>query len=465
MSGQRFALIDPAAGISGDMLLGALLELGAPREWLTGLPARLGVPDAAIEIERVERCSVAATKVTIRLAGATEEPGDVSEGALALEAARHHTDEQGPDHHHRGGSGHHGHSHGPGGLHHQHDASVPHRHLAELLRMIERAPLSEWVKQRSTAAFRLLAEAEGRVHGLPPDEVALHEVGAHDALIDIVGAIEGFEQLGIERVYTRPAALGRGWVRAAHGVLPVPAPATSILMEGLAVAPDGPVEGEATTPTGAVLLRVLGQGPVPGRWRPGRIGWGAGARDPGSYPNALKVLLGELADEPAGGGAEPELVVVATDLDDMSPEYLEPLREALHAAGALDVQSWATQMKKGRIGFRVEALAPAALVSEVAGAYFRNSSTAGVRWWPVARRTLARDAWQLDTPGGPVRVKTLHGPTGPRVKPEYDDVMIIARATGQPAHEISRRFQDEALRRIRTAGSAPDGADNAHAKE
>jgi uncharacterized protein (DUF111 family) len=122
-------------------------------------------------------------------------------------------------------------------------------------------------------------------------------------------------------------------------------------------------------------------------------------------------------------------------------------------------------MKKGRIGFRVEALAPAALVSDVAGAYFRHSSTAGVRWWPVARRTLARDAWRLDTPVGAVRVKTLHAPDGPRVKPEYEDVMVIARATGQPAHEIYRRFHDEALRRVRTAGSAPDGADNAHAKD
>lgn len=326
--------------------------------------------------------------------------------------------------------------------------------------MIDAAPLSDWVKARAGQALRFLAEAEARVHGVASDEVALHEVGAHDALVDIVGAVEGFEQLGIERVVAGPVAVGSGWVRAAHGVLPVPAPATALLLEGLEIAPNGPVVGEATTPTGAALLRALAPGPRPRRWRATRVGWGAGARDPSHYPNVLKVTLAEPVE------SDEEIVVVATDLDDLSPEYLEPLRDALVQAGALDVQSWATQMKKGRIGFRVEALASRAGLDAVVQAFFRHSSTAGLRWWPVTRATLAREQWELvGDDGARVRVKTLHGPDGPRVKPEYDDVVAEARRTGQPAHEVSRRLQEEALRRVHAARGADAGADNVQQKE
>lgn len=433
MSVHRFAIIDPAAGMSGDMLLGALLDLGAPREWLAGLPARLGVSDAEIEIADAMRCGVRATKVTVRLHGATEGPGDVSEEPHS------------------------------GGVHHQHHAHGAHRHVGELLAMIERAPLSDRVKDRASRAFRLLAEAEARVHGVTPSEVALHEVGAHDALIDIVGGIEGFEQLGVEAVYSRPVALGNGWVRAAHGVLPVPAPATALLAEGLSITADGPVEGEATTPTGAVLLRVLSSevGKAPARWRPVAVGWGAGTRNPPGYPNAVRVTLADPEEAPAEA-----VTVMATDLDDLSPEYLEPLRAALVEAGALDVQSWATQMKKGRIGFRVEALVPVPAAAAVAQAFFRHSSTAGVRSWPVERLTLDRESWEMETAEGvQVRIKTVHGPGGPRVKAEYDDVVAFARRTGQPAHEVSRRFQEEALRRVRTAADLDGGADHDHQKE
>jgi uncharacterized protein (DUF111 family) len=195
--------------------------------------------------------------------------------------------------------------------------------------LVERAPLSAWVKQRAVQAFRLLGEAEGRVHGLPAEQVALHEVGALDALVDIVGGIEGFERLGVSLIYHRPVGLGSGWVRAAHGVLPVPAPATAILLEGIEVTTAGPVVGEAVTPTGAVLLRVLSSGPPPARWRAVAAGaWGAGGRDPEHYPNALRLVLAETVEEAA------DVVVLASDLDDLSPEYLDPLRDALTAAGA-----------------------------------------------------------------------------------------------------------------------------------
>jgi uncharacterized protein (TIGR00299 family) protein len=287
------------------------------------------------------------------------------------------------------------------------------------------------------------------VHGVPADEVALHEVGAVDALVDIVGTLEGFEQLGITRVYSRPVAVGSGWVRAAHGVIPVPAPATAVLLEGLDVGPNGPVTGEATTPTGAALLRVLSSGAPPAKWRAVSGGaWGAGGRNPEGYPNALRLMIAEPAAE-AG-----EVVLLATDMDDLSPEYLDPLREALFSAGALDVQVWATQMKKGRTGFRVEITVAPAEADRVAEALFRHSTTAGIRRQVAERVTLARREVQVDAGDGMrVRVKVLEGPDGPRVKPEYDDIAAVASRTGRPAHEVARDLQSRALRLV-----SPDGA-------
>ncbi|HEU5217684.1 MAG TPA: nickel pincer cofactor biosynthesis protein LarC [Gemmatimonadales bacterium] len=409
MAGHEFAILDPAAGISGDMLLGALLDAGAPDDWLGSLPARLGIPDVTIESTSVMRCSVRCRKVTVRLPdGEVEGPGDA-------------------------GQEHNGHPH-----HHSHG---PHRHVKTLIGMVEKAEVSAKTRELACRAFQLVAEAEGRVHGIAPERVSLHEVGAYDALVDIVGGIEGFEQLGIDRVYSTPAALGSGWVRAAHGLLPVPAPATTILAEGLEVSVGGFVTGEATTPTGAALLRVLSQGAPPSRWRPLRTAWGAGTRDPEAWPNALRLILAEGAAEAA------QVVLLAADIDDLSPEYLEPLREATVTAGALDVQIWPTQMKKGRIGFRIEVLCPPDRADSVAEAMFRHSTTVGLRRSAAERVTLARRQWELHTPtGGTVRMKTVDAPGGPRAKPEFDDVVAEARRSGRPAHVLARELQDQAGR-------------------
>ncbi|MGN6391472.1 MAG: nickel pincer cofactor biosynthesis protein LarC [Gemmatimonadales bacterium] len=435
MADGRFAILDPAAGISGDMLLGALVAAGASVEWLQALPARLGAPDVKVVVDRVDRCGVRATKVSVVLPGGLVEPPaspvEAVDAAHGLRQNGHHThetDARGHSHQHRGA----------------------HRHIGDLIASTEQAPLSDWVRERAIRAFRLLAEAEGRVHGLPAEDVALHELGAVDALVDIVGAIEGFEQLGIRRIHHRPVGLGSGWVHAAHGVIPVPAPATAMLLEGVDVVTSGPVTGEAVTPTGAVLLRVLSDGPPPARWRAISSGaWGAGGRDPAAYPNALRLIIAEPAGE-AG-----DIVVLATDLDDLSPEYLEPLREALVGAGALDVQVWATQMKKGRTGFRVEAVAAAADTERVSEAFFRHSTTAGVRRQAAERITLARREVAVEAADGTVvRVKVLDGPDGPRLKPEYDDVAALARRTGQPAHEVARDLRDRAFRLVGPGGAA-----------
>jgi hypothetical protein len=239
-------------------------------------------------------------------------------------------------------------------------------------------------------------------------------------------------------------------VRAAHGVIPIPAPATALLLEGVDVAANGPVVGEAVTPTGAVLLRVLSDGPPPARWRAIAAGaWGAGGRNPTDYPNALRLIIAEPAVE-AG-----EVVVLSTDLDDLSPEYLDPLREALLSAGAMDVQVWATQMKKGRTGFRVEAVVTASDSERVADAFFRHSTTAGVRRQPAERITLARREVQVEAADGTrVRVKVLEAPDGLRMKPEYDDVAALARRTGRPAHEVARDLRDRAFRLVSADGAA-----------
>jgi uncharacterized protein (TIGR00299 family) protein len=432
MSDGRFAILDPAAGISGDMLLGALIAAGASREWLQQLPSRLGFPEVKVETRAVLRCGVKAIKVDVVLPGEVQElpstsfeyPHDHQRGHLHSEdhspAAAHHRDRHLSTHH-----------------------TEDHRHIADLIELVQRAGLSDWVRDRAVQAFRLLGEAEGRVHGVPPEDVALHEVGAIDAVVDIVGGIEGFEQLGISQIYARPVALGAGWIHAAHGALPVPAPATSILLEGLEVATNGPVQGEATTPTGAVLLRVLSSGPPPNRWRAVAAGaWGAGGRNPSSYPNALRLMIASSSVE-AG-----EVVLLSTDMDDLSPEYLEPLREALFAAGALDVQVWATHMKKGRTGFRLEVTAPLES-DQVAAALFRHSTTAGIRRQIAERVTLPRRELEVTSADGTaVRVKVLEGPDGPRVKPEYEDVAAVARRTGQPAHQVARDLHDRALRSL-----------------
>src|SRR6266545_372800 len=384
---MRIAILDPAAGISGDMTLGALLALGLPASWLEELPGRLGVGGVRVAVRDVRRAGITCKQIDFQI----------------------------PD--------------------------QPHgRHVGELVTLVERAPVSDWVKERAVRAFRLVGEAEGRVHGVAPEKVHLHEVGAVDAVLDIVGAIEGFERLGVEVVYSLPVAVGRGWVEAAHGRLPVPAPATAILLEGLEIVGGGgagPVDGEATTPTGATLLRVLSAGAPPERWRMVGSGWGAGQRDPKDYPNALRILVAEAAAE-AG-----RVVLLATDVDDMSPEYVEPLRQALVAAGAIDVQTWPVQMKKGRQGFRVEVMAPEALAEAVTAELFRHSTTAGVRRWLAERATLPRHQLTVRLDGVAVRVKVLDGGSK-RVKPEYDDVLAAAKALGRPPIEVARAVERDA---------------------
>jgi uncharacterized protein (TIGR00299 family) protein len=383
---MRIAILDPAAGISGDMLLGALVDAGAPQRWIEALPRRLGFPDVAVRVTRVARAGLEATKVN-----------------FAIPA---------------------------------HDDGTHGRHVGGLIAMVQEAPVSAWVRERAIRALELIGDAEGRVHGTTRDRVHLHEIGATDAVLDLVGGIEGFEQLGIREVYHLPVALGSGWVSAAHGMLPVPAPATALLLEGQVITQGGPVEGEATTPTGAALLRVLSGGTPPATWRLRATGWGAGDRDPATYPNALRLIVAE-------GAAEAGVVtVVATEIDDLNPEYVEPLRQAAVRAGAVECVAWPVHGKKGRVALRIEAMAPADRADAVVDAVFRHSTTAGIRRTAAVRDTLPRRETVVELPaGGRVRIKVWDAPGGARLKAEFDDVAAAAERLGRPAWEVAREAE------------------------
>ncbi|HYH80376.1 MAG TPA: nickel pincer cofactor biosynthesis protein LarC [Longimicrobium sp.] len=372
---MRGLIFDPFAGISGDMTVAALLDLGLPLEWLQGFVAALKLGDVRIGAERVDRKGIAATR-------------------LLLELPHEHA----------------------------------HRHLHHVVRIIEGTGAAPEVRERAVHAFTLLAEAEASVHGTTVERVHFHEVGALDAIIDILCAVAGCAELGVTEYYTRPVALGRGWVDMAHGHFPVPPPAVLKLLHGIEVT-DPSFEGECTTPTGAALLAALTGGrAAPAAYTPVASGFGAGTRDPQDRPNVLRLILVEPRAE-AGDAAR--VVVVQCDVDDLPGEYVPPLMEAVLAAGALDCTATPLVMKKGRPGVRIEALAEPATLDAVTGALFHAGSSIGVRHWAAARTVLPRRVETVRWRGEEVRVKrsTLPG-GGERAKPEYEDVARAAARLG-----------------------------------
>lgn len=370
---MRGLIFDPFSGISGDMTLGALLDLGLPLEWLRSFVRGLGIAQVEVEAERVLRRGIACTHLVLRLP-------------------------------------------------HEH----AHRHLSDVVRIIDSAGVGGTVRERAVEAFTRLAEAEAEVHGTTPEKVHFHEVGALDAIIDIVGSMAAFEEMGFEAFYTRPVTLGRGWAEMAHGRFPVPPPAVLKLLEGMPVR-DPDLEGECTTPTGAAILKTLTAGrEPPASFVPLATGFGAGTRDPQDRPNCLRLVAVE-AEE----GARERLILVQTDIDDMTPEYVPGVVEAVIVAGALDCATLPVTMKKGRPGLRVEALVAPERLEAVRAALFRASSSIGVRWWEVGREALSRREEEVEWRGQRVRVKRSALPGGgQRAKPEFEDVARAAAALG-----------------------------------
>lgn len=380
------AVFDPFSGISGDMILGCWIDLGLDREWLRGVAATLEL-DVEVEVDRVRRAGLSAAKVTVRP-------------------------------HQRG-------AHGHG------------RHAAEIRERIEGSDLEDRARSLALGAFRRLAEAEGRVHGVPPDRVHFHEVGAADAILDICAAADGFVRLGLESASTFPVALGGGSVQIVHGTYPVPAPATAFLLEGTAVRPTV-YDYECVTPTGAALLAELCRGRAPaGDLTVESVGYGAGDHDPEDHPNCLRVWL----VRPAAEAFHSSVLVLQTDLDDLEPEYLPSLVDACLEAGALDVVVHPVQMKKGRPAWRLEAQIEPHLRDAIETAIFRHSTTLGIRTWSVTRRTLDRSVERREWRGHEIRVKHRRTPRGGgirSVKPEYEDVAAAARAEGLQPAEVRR---------------------------
>jgi uncharacterized protein (TIGR00299 family) protein len=386
------AIFDPFSGISGDMTLGALVDVGLDPEWLRALPAGLGLDDVSVEIATVRKCDVACTKVDFRI------------------------------------------------------PPQPHgRHLREIRGIVQRAQAPDRVKELADLAFTSIAEVEGAIHGVSAERVHLHEVGAVDAILDVVGAIWGLSELGISRVYCGRISLGDGFVQAAHGLLPVPAPATLKLLEGHPVRPGPDGAGELVTPTGAALVRVLSSGPPPSRYTPRRSGFGAGAKDLAGRPNALRIIIAD-ADVLADGDVE-MLIMLATDVDDMSAEHVANAADALRALGALDVTTTSVQMKKGRVGTRIEALCRLADCQRLEDALFASSTTLGVRRTPIERRALRREERRVTILGHEVRIKVATLPGGAhRSKPEFDDLKAVSLATGRSLGDVTSLALSEAER-------------------
>jgi len=321
--------------------------------------------------------------------------------------------------------------------------SQPHgRAVSEIHRLIDAVKIPETVARSAHAAFEAIAAIESAIHGVAPDELHLHEVGAVDAILDIIGSIWGVELLGVERIYNTKVSLGDGTVKTAHGVLPVPAPATIRLLEGFNVRHGPPGSGELTTPTGAALLRVLSKGAPPQEYSPRQSGYGAGTRDIHGQLNALRIIVGEMTvdhhDHHHHERVHTEhLHVLSADIDDMSPEELAGAADVLRAEGALDVVLLHTTMKKGRLGTRVEALVQTSDLARLEEKIFLQFTTLGVKTFDVVRNALERESRLIRFDGRDIRVKVATLPDGTqRAKPEFDDLRRVAEETSRPLAEI-----------------------------
>ncbi len=381
---MKRAYFDCFSGISGDMTLGALVDSGAALPVLEQELRRLPLTGWRLSAQRVKRRGIAATQVKVDSAG---------------------------EHAHRG--------------------------LSEILVMIAAADFSPRVADRAARIFQRLGESEARIHGLPVEKVHFHEVGAVDSIVDIVGAAIGFDLLGIDEFYFSPLNVGAGTVRAAHGVLPVPAPATADLLRGAPVYSTG-VELEMVTPTGAAIASTLAEtfGPMP----PMRIqaaGYGAGSADPPAQANVLRLLIGESSAAEADSEPAQTVSVIEANVDDMSPQLYGYFAEQARIAGALEVFCVAAQMKKGRPGVLLTVVCAPSKEPELVELIFRETTTIGVRTRESRRETLEREFVPVDTAFGRVAMKVSRRKgVELNAAPEYEDCARIAAAKGVPLKEV-----------------------------
>ncbi len=472
---MKLLYFDCFNGASGDMILGALLDAGLPLEDLRRALGSLGIGEYEVAAERVLRAGVSATKFHLIERGGedgsarTEVPAPHSQ-AHQHEHADSHTHGVAPAH--AGSEGvaphshvhvhAHTHSHSHDGVAHAHAGTeVPaphselhdhthlhphsHRSLPEILALIERSAIPPAGRARARQLFERLAEAEAAIHQMPVERVHLHEVGALDSIIDIVGAVFAIEWFGAGRVVVSPLNVGGGMVRSAHGLFPVPAPATMRLLGDAPIYSSG-VQAELLTPTGALLLTGHADafGPVP-PMRVDGVGYGAGTRELAGTPNVLRVLVGESTAE----STTERIVVLECEIDDMNPQIFGVLMDRLYAAGALEVYYSAVQMKKNRPGTLITVLAAPDRREELAGVMFRESTTIGVRYHDVDRERLEREVVSLETPFGTIRFKVARRAGAVvNASPEFEDCVRVASDRGIPVKDVQAAAMHAWLSRV-----------------
>ncbi len=405
---MKIAYFDCFSGASGNMILGALVDAGLSLDALERELRKLPVSGFALRAERVDKRGLAALHLDVHV------PGEDGHPAHAHEGAGH----PGRDHHHEG---------------------IAHRKLGDILAILQAARLPANVAAMAEKIYRRLAYAEARVHGVPVDEIAFHEVGQVDAIVDIAGAALGLHLLGIDAVYCSPLPCGRGRITSAHGEGPSPAPATlDLLRDAPTYALD--LEGEFVTPTGAAILSSIASFDERPPMTIAGIGYGAGSSD-FPFPNVLRVILGATIERAAATPGPDDVVQLETNIDDMNPQLYEHAIERLFAAGALDVWTHAVVMKKGRPGTVLSALAAPERAEMVAATMLAETTSIGVRSWNARRVTLPRRVETMTTSLGPVRVKIVESPSGRRARPEYEDVRSIAQREGKPLAQVMARVE------------------------
>ena len=378
---MKIAYFDLISGASGDMFLGALIDAGLPDQKLTEGLGALKLDDFDLQVHQVDKNGFSATKVDVLVKD-----------------------------------------------------DVPERHLPDIEKIIIQSELPDHIQNKAIAIFRRLGKIEANIHGSSLEHVHLHELGGVDTIVDIVGALLALEALEIEKVYASPVPLGRGFVKGAHGQIPLPAPATAALLEGVPVV-GSELMVETVTPTGAVLLSSLaaGFGPIP-RMVLGSIGYGAGGRDP-PIPNILRVFIGEQDSIP---GINTEmLTLLETNIDDLNPEIYAYVMEILFATGALDVFLTPIQMKKNRPGTQLSILCRESDSARIREILFLETSTLGIREIAIRRHSLKREHQKIETPWGTVGIKIAHLPNGEiKFAPEYEDCRKLAQQHDIPLREI-----------------------------
>jgi uncharacterized protein (TIGR00299 family) protein len=430
---MKILYYDCFAGISGDMNLGAMLDLGIEAEYLKSELLKLPVGGYSLQITREIRKGISGTRVNVVV--------DEQRLVMAGEGHKHHEHPHPHDHEHQ-----HDHEHPPTNLHvHNPEKNTRHNSFAEIKQLILSSSLNDKVKDCSLAIFVKVAEAEAKIHNLPVGEVHFHEVGAVDSIVDIVGAAICLDRLGVDAVYCSTVELGSGTVRCAHGIYPVPAPATAEIVKQMPVR-TGTVKFEATTPTGAAILAAcVNEFTDKAEFSILRTGYGIGAKD-GELPNVLRVFLCESIENKESG--KESAFIVECNIDDMNPEFYDYITDSLFTAGAKDVYITPIIMKKSRPAVKLSVLCTTDAEAGINEVLFRETSTIGIRKYKVEKTMLDRVIETVSTPFGDVRVKSaFYKGVCIKSKPEYDDCIKIAREKKIPVSKVYREVEQELRRK------------------